>query len=254
MAIGVYDSGVGGLTVYKTLASALVDQDLIYLGDVARVPYGNRSPQTIVKYSEECGSFLKKNFDISALIVACNTVSSYALPELEKQLQIPVLGVIKPGAQNAVAVTENKKIIVLGTRATVNSRAYIKEIHACDSAVAVFQQPCPLFVPLVEEGLVEGEIAETVVRETLAEIKKTEADTVILGCTHYPVLKEQIQKQMPTAKIVDSCRYIIDDVKRLALPSGSGDRKILVTDNPPSFHLLKNLLVGDIAVQTVALS
>ena len=212
MAIGIYDSGIGGLTVYKAVAAHFDQCHLIYFGDVARVPYGNRSPETVIKYSLECGRFLKDRYRISALIVACNTISSYALPSLEDDLQIPVLGVIKPGAQNAVALTKNKKIGVLGTHGTVNSKSYIAAVKAIDPTVSVYQQACPLFVPLVEEAMLTGPVPETVVRETVKDIVQTGIDTLILGCTHYPVLKPLIAANMPRVNIVDSTEYIIKDI------------------------------------------
>lgn len=251
MAIGVYDSGIGGLTVYKAVASHFNNHDLIYLGDVARVPYGNRSPETIIKYSLECGLFLKNKYNISALIVACNTISSHALPILEKELNIPVLGVIKPGAKNAADITKNNKIGVLGTHATVNSKSYINEIKSIKNNVDIYQQACPLFVPLVEEAMIDGVVAETVVRETLKDIAKTGIDTVILGCTHYPVLKPLIEKFLPDVTVVDSTNYIIHDIENLKLKEEQGLREIIVTDDTPAFLLLKNLLVGNVPVQVV---
>lgn len=183
MAIGVYDSGIGGLTVYKAVAANFKKQDLIYLGDVARVPYGNRSKETIIRYSVECASFLKEKYNISALIVACNTISSHALPFLAENLNIPILGVIKPGAKYAVDLTKNKKIGVLGTHATVNSKSYTHAIKEILTDAQIYQQACPLFVPLVEEAMISGKVAETVVEETLKNIAETGIDTVILGCT-----------------------------------------------------------------------
>ncbi len=253
MAIGIYDSGIGGLTVYKAVAAHFDQCHLIYFGDVARVPYGNRSPETVIKYSLECGRFLKDRYRISALIVACNTISSYALPSLEDDLQIPVLGVIKPGAQNAVALTKNKKIGVLGTHGTVNSKSYIAAVKAIDPTVSVYQQACPLFVPLVEEAMLTGPVPETVVRETVKDIVQTGIDTLILGCTHYPVLKPLIAANMPGVNIVDSTEYIINDIEKLQLPPERGLREILITDDTSSFLLLKNLLVGEIPVEVVTL-
>ena len=228
MAIGVYDSGIGGLTVYKAVAAYFKKQDLIYLGDVARVPYGNRSRET------ECGSFLKEKYNISALIVACNTISSHALPFLAESLNIPILGVIKPGAKYAVDLTKNKKIGVLGTHATVNSKSYIHAIKEMLPDAQVYQQACPLFVPLVEEAMISGKVAETVVEET------------------YPVLKDLIAKYLPNVSIVDSTHYIIEDIKKLNLPdTEKGLREVLVTDDTPAFLSLKNMLVGNVPVQVV---
>lgn len=252
MAIGVYDSGIGGLTVYKAAAAYFKNQDLIYLGDVARVPYGNRSRETIIRYSIECGTFLKEKYNISALIVACNTISSHALPALSDALNIPILGVIKPGARYAVDLTKNKKIGVLGTHATVNSKAYIYAIKEMLPDAQVYQQACPLFVPLVEEEILSGKVAETVVEETLKNIAQTGIDTVILGCTHYPVLKDLIAKYLPNVSIVDSTHYIIEDIKKLHLAENEkGLRELLVTDDTPAFLSLKNMLVGNVPVQVV---
>lgn len=251
MSIGVYDSGIGGLTVYKELSSHFKDKDLIYLGDVARVPYGNKSPETIVKYSLECGSFLKEKFNIEALIVACNTISSHAIPELESALNIPVLGVIVPGSKHAIDISRNKKIGILGTHATINSKSYLKTIKDMDPDIQVYQQACPLFVPLVEEALMEGHVTDTIVEYTLKDIKNTGIDTVILGCTHYPLLKNAIQTFLPNVNIVDSTKYIIDDVINLNLKKEQGLREILVTDDTPAFLLLKNMLVGNVSVQLV---
>lgn len=252
MAIGVYDSGIGGLTVYKAAAAYFKNQDLIYLGDVARVPYGNRSRETIIRYSIECGTFLKEKYNISALIVACNTISSHALPALSDALHIPILGVIKPGARYAVDLTKNKKIGVLGTHATVNSKAYIYAIKELLPDAQVYQQACPLFVPLVEEEILSGKVAETVVEETLKNIAQTGIDNVILGCTHYPVLKDLIAKYLPNVSIVDSTHYIIEDIKKLHLAENEkGLRELLVTDDTPAFLSLKSMLVGNVPVQVV---
>lgn len=252
MAIGVYDSGIGGLTVYKVVAANFKNQNLIYFGDVARVPYGNRSRETIIRYSIECGSFLKEKYNISALIVACNTISSHALPFLAESLNIPILGVIKPGAKYAVDLTKNKKIGVLGTHATVNSKSYIHAIKEILPDAQVYQQACPLFVPLVEESMVSGKVAETVVEETLKNITETGIDTVILGCTHYPVLKDLIAKYLPNISIADSTHYIIEDIKKLNLSdTEKGLREVLVTDDTSAFLSLKNILVGNVPVQVV---
>lgn len=254
MPIGVYDSGIGGLTVYKALAAKFPQLDMIYLGDSARVPYGNKSPEAIVKYSLECSEYLASKYNLSALVVACNTVSSHAIAPLHKALNIPVLGVIKPGAGNAVDVTKNNKIGVLGTHATVNSGSYIKEIKklAGSKSIEVFQQACPLFVPLVEEALVDGDMVETVVRESLKDISKKGVDTVILGCTHYPVLSPVIRKVFGDVKIVDSTEYIINDIKELGIElEENGLKKIYITDESHAFHSLKNMLVGHVEVEVV---
>ncbi len=252
MPIGIYDSGIGGLTVYKAIASKFKNLDMIYLGDSARVPYGNKSPETIIKYSLECSKYLAKRYNISALIVACNTISSHALEILHNELNIPVLGVILPGAKNAVNITKNNKIGVLATHATVNSKSYINAIKLINPNSQVYQQACPLFVPLVEEAFVDGEMVETVVKESLKDISKTDIDTLILGCTHYPVLKPVIEKIMPNVKVIDSTEYIINDINSLGIKlDENGFRHILITDQSHAFHSLKNLLVGNISVELV---
>ncbi len=216
------------------------------------MPYGNRSKETIIRYSVECASFLKEKYNISALIAACNTISSHAIPDLDNSLNIPVLGVIKPGAKYAVDLTKNKKIGVLGTHATVNSKSYIHAIKEILPDAQVYQQACPLFVPLVEEAVISGKMAETVVEETLKNIAETGIDTVILGCTHYPVLKDLIAKYLPNVSIVDSTHYIIEDIKKLNLSdTEKGLREVLVTDDTPAFLSLKNILVGNVPVQVV---
>lgn len=166
-----------------------------------------------------------------------------------------MLGVIKPGAKYATDVTKNGKIGVLGTHATINSRSYITAIKEYLSNAQIYQQACPLFVPLVEEAIISGKIAETVVEETLSDIAKTGIDTVILGCTHYPVLKDLIKKYLPHVSVVDSTHYIIEDIAKLNLKQdGKGLREVLVTDDTPAFISLKNLLVGNIPVQVVELA
>lgn len=254
MSIGVYDSGIGGLTVYKSISAKFKNLDMVYLGDSARVPYGNKSPETIVKYSIECSRYLTSLYNISALIVACNTISSYALKELHKALGIPVLGVINPGAAHAVDITKNGKIGVLATHATVKSQSYIKAIKNINSELEVYQQACPLFVPLVEEAFVDGNMVETVVKESLKDILKTNIDTLILGCTHYPVLKPVIQKIMPHVNIVDSTEYIIRDIKNLGIElEENGLRQIFITDESHAFHSLKNILVGTVPAELVSI-
>lgn len=254
MPIGVYDTGVGGLTVYKALSASFPGLDMIYLGDCARVPYGNKSPKTIVKYSIECAGYLASKYCLSAFVVACNTVSSHALPALRKSLGIPVLGVIKPGAAHAADITKNKKIAVLGTHATVNSHAYVTEIKSLPKGkdAEIFQQACPLFVPLAEEAIISGEMAQTVVRETLKDISRKGADTVILGCTHYPILKPLISEVFPEAAIVDSTEYIVKDIKNLGINlTEKGRRQIYVTDESHALGAIRKALAGDANVEVI---
>src|SRR4030042_3951049 len=187
--IGVFDSGIGGLTVLKEIVKEMPSEDTIYLGDTARVPYGIRSPEIVTRYSLENTKFLFSK-DIEILVVACNTASSISLDAIKNSVSIPVIGVIEPGAKAAVRATSNKKIGVIGTEATVKSNSYTKAIKGIDRSIEVFSCSCPLFVPLVEEGWTEGEIASLTAKRYLDGLKGKGIDTLVLGCTHYPLLKK----------------------------------------------------------------
>src|SRR5678815_4979061 len=183
--IGVFDSGIGGLTVVSALRKVLPNETIYYLGDTARVPYGGKSAATVERYSLEIGEILLEE-DCKAIVVACNTASALALPRLEEMSPVPVIGVIGPGAEAAVAATRNGHIGVIGTRATIKSGAYERAIQSLDEAVQVTARACPLFVPLIEEGWLEGEITDRIVRQYLAPLLDEGVDAVVLGCTHYP--------------------------------------------------------------------
>ncbi len=191
--IGVIDSGVGGLTVAHEMMRQLPNETLIYLGDTLRCPYGSRSEQEIIQFTNEMVDFfIKKN--IKMLVIACNTATAYTLENLRKTLPIPVLGVIKPGARAAIKMTVSNSIGVIGTEATIKSNAYEKALKNIKPEIEVQSLPCPLFVPMVESGILSGRKAEEIVRESLAPfIKQKNMDTLVLGCTHYPLLKETIQ-------------------------------------------------------------
>ncbi len=252
MSIGIFDSGIGGLTVFKEISKEFPKADIYYLGDTARVPYGNKSKETVIRYSVEAGNYLK-SFGIDALIVACNTASSFALDTLKNILDIPVIGVIEPGVEMAIRFTRNKKIGVIGTSATIKSGSYKNLLEK--NNVQIYQKPCPLFVPLVEEGIIEGQIAELVVREYLDDLVAEGIDTLILGCTHYPLLKKTIKKIYPHLKIVDSSQAIAEFLHRENLRfNGSGLRKIFITDESESFERFKRVLIGDIPLEKIDLS
>ena len=255
MAIGIFDSGVGGLTVFKEIEKEFPNTDIYYLGDTARVPYGNKSKETIIRYSLECGEYLK-NFNIDVLVIACNTASSYALPILKKYLEIPVIGVILPGVKTALKTTKNKKIGVIGTLATIRSNSYKNTLLNEDKELEIYQKPCPLFVPLVEEGMLDNHIAKMVIREYLDELIDKGIDTLILGCTHYPLLKNTIQSIYPSINIVDSSKATAKFLKKLYKPEiEKGIKKIFITDENPNFLRLKNLVVGkDIEVEKLELT
>ena len=211
--IGVFDSGIGGLTVARQIIKNLPNEKIIYLGDTARVPYGMKSSDTVIKFAKQCSDFLK-GFNLKALVIACNTVSSYALSFIKSD--VPVIGVIEPGVKKALEYTKNKRIGVIGTRATVNSLAYKNKILQVDSSVKVFQQSCPLFVSLAEEGWIEDKITYDVAFRYLEPFKKQSIDTLILGCTHYPILKKVIAEVMPKEVVlVDSAESVAEILKNL---------------------------------------
>ena len=191
--IGVFDSGVGGLTVFRELINELPRERLIYFGDTARVPYGSKSKETVTKYSEQIVRFLMEQ-NVKAIVVACNTASAMALDTIEKEIDIPIIGVVKPGAHTAIEVTGVKRIGVIGTEATISSEMYSEYIRSIDSSIEVIGKSCPLFCPLVEEGLWEDPVTEEITRRYLIELVDTGIDTLILGCTHYPLIKRTIQR------------------------------------------------------------
>lgn len=190
-AIGVFDSGVGGLTVVKEIISQLPNEDIVYFGDTARVPYGTKSPDIVTKYSVQNIRFLLTK-NVKAIVVACNTASALALNTVKNQFDIPIIGVVEPGAETAVANTKSKRIGVIGTPATISSKAYGNVIRSLDKEAITFEVACPLFVPLVEEGWLDNEITYKIIEEYLKTFKDKSIDALILGCTHYPLLIKTI--------------------------------------------------------------
>src|SRR5216117_3024982 len=193
--IGVFDSGIGGLTVVKALRDLLPNENIVYLGDTARVPYGAKSPETVQRYALELAQILMKK-NSKALVVACNTVSSVALPLLTKKFSVPVIGVIEPGARAALQATRNRHIGVIGTRATIRSGAYEKTLRAAASNVRVSSRACPLLVPLIEEGLLEDDVTDQLILRYLQPLVADGIDTLVLGCTHYPLLAHAIARSV----------------------------------------------------------
>ena len=193
--IGVFDSGLGGLTVVREMENILPEENVIYFGDTARVPYGSKSKSTIIEFSHQIMRFLLGH-EIKAVIIACGTASSNALEELKEAYDLPIIGVVEPGAHLAVRTTKNGRIGVLGTAATIRSGAFERVIHKADPQLDVVSQPCPLFVPLAEEGWFSDEITRQIIRRYIAPVKEAGVDTVILGCTHYPLLRDLIQEEM----------------------------------------------------------
>lgn len=245
--IGIFDSGVGGLTVYKTIRAHFPEEDLIYFGDTARVPYGPKSPNTIIEYSLQNARFLLQN-QIKILIVACNTSSSVALPALRKITNIPIIDVIDPGSEQAVLQTITGKIGVIGTEGTVRSQAYTKAILNLKPDSFVVSKACPLFVPLAEEGMHDNQIAYDVVSEYLSELKDRNIDTLVLGCTHYPLLKDVIQRVMGAGvSLVDSAEAIAAYLERMLPPEQDGTAgkdEFYVSDNEQKFSLIASRILG----------
>ncbi len=190
-AIGVFDSGVGGLTVHREIMRQLPNENVVYFGDTARVPYGSKSKNNIIRFSRQIIRFLKTK-NVKAIVIACNTASALALETVKEEFDIPIIGVIVPGARAAVRETKNGQIGVLGTEATIKSETYTKEIRKLMPEAEVIGKPCPLFVPLVEEGFAKHKITEEVIDIYLSDMRKSEIDTLILGCTHYPLLRSRI--------------------------------------------------------------
>lgn len=193
--IGVFDSGIGGLTVMKEIMHQIPDEKIIYFGDTARVPYGSKSRETVTKFSRQIVHFLESQH-VKAIVVACNTASAYALDELEKETEVPIIGVVKPGAKVASEVTKNGKIGVIATAATISSAIYSSYIKKKNPDAEVIERACPLFVPLVEEGLWRDPVTDEIARRYLAELIDIDIDTLVLGCTHYPLIRETIGKIM----------------------------------------------------------
>lgn len=252
--IGVFDSGIGGLTVVKALRDLLPEEQIIYLGDTARVPYGSRSAITVERYSLEIANMLMER-NAKLVVVACNTVSSIALEPLEQNLPVKVVGVIQPGAQAAIQTTRNNHVGVIGTRATIRSGAYEKALKALEVNVRVTSRACPLLVPLIEEGLLDDELTDQMIARYLAPMLTEGIDTLVLGCTHYPLLAPAIRRQLSqTVNLVDSahnCAVAVREVlerEALQAPAGSsGGLEVALTDAPDHFlRVAKEALALDI--------
>jgi len=250
-AIGVFDSGVGGLTVFKALAERLPHERMVYLGDTARVPYGTKSPEVVTRYSLGCARELLQH-ELKALVVACNTASALALDALEAQLPVPVVGVIAPGAAAAAAATKSRRVAVIATPATIASGAYQRALHEARADLEVRAKACPLFVPLAEEGWTQGDVPRLVAREYLGQGFVDGADTLVLGCTHYPLLRDIIAEAVgPKVTLVDSAHATAEHVagllekRGLLAPVGNApERHFLVTDTPARFVEIAGRFLG----------
>jgi len=253
LPIGVFDSGLGGLTVVRAIEARLPRERIVYLGDSARVPYGTRSPATIERYAWNCSSLLVAR-GLKMLVVACNTASAIALPSLRQRIDMPVLGVIKAGARAAASATRNRRVGVIGTMGTVGSGAYPKEIDSRAPGCLVFQNAAPLLVPLAEEGWLEGEVPRLAVRRYVAPLAAEGIDVLLLGCTHYPLLAGTIRQELDalgsTAAIVDSASAMASDVvielarRGVERREGEGSLECLVTDLPQSFAEVAGRFLG----------
>jgi len=249
--IGVFDSGLGGLTAVKELMRQLPHEDIVYFGDTARVPYGTKSQEAIIRFSHENAQFLLKH-KVKMIVVACNSSSSFALESLRKTYPLPVVGVIVPGACKAVQMTTTQTVGVIATSATINSGEYERTIKGIDKNIRVINQACPLFVPLVEEGWFDNRVAQEAAKMYLKPLTRSQVDVLILGCTHYPLLKPAIQKIMgPKVYLVDSAREAANNVKELLDNIGIANVKnrraqyqFFVSDKPQHFKKLAKRFLG----------
>jgi glutamate racemase len=249
--LGVFDSGIGGLTVVKRIISILPLENIVYFGDTARVPYGSKSNSTVIEYSIQDTKFLLSK-NVKLIVVACNTASSVALKELRSRFDIPVIGMIEPGALMAVKNTKIGKIGVIGTSATINNKAYSDAISKLDPKIQVCEKACPLFVPLAEEGWVDHKATYLIAQEYLKELKEQKADTVVLGCTHYPILAKIIQEVLgDNVTLIDSgiaaAKVVGEELDRMNLHSNSnspGTQDYYVSDIPQKFKEISQIFMG----------
>jgi len=249
--IGVFDSGIGGMTVVRALMERLPLENIIYFGDTARVPYGIKSVETINQYAAQITSFLVKR-NVKLLIVACNTMAAVALPTIKKLSKVPVLEVIEASARQAVAESRSKAIGVIGTPATINSNAYARAIHLLEKEATIYSQACPLFVPVVEEGWFDHEATRLIAREYLKTVIAEKVDTLVLGCTHYPLLKPLLQEIMgPQIRLIDSAEAMAGIAAALLKKEGLGntsrqkpDYLFCVTDVPHRFQMIGERFLG----------
>lgn len=248
--IGIFDSGLGGLTIFKTIRKTLPCESLIYFGDTMNVPYGSKSKQAVTRFSLAIARFLEQQH-VKLIVVACNTASALALPQLQKQISVPVIGVIEPGARQAFLHTHNGKVAVLATAATVRSCSYAKALKRLNAKLQITQQACPVFVPLIEEGWIHPQAGEQIIADYLRPVIKSGADTVILGCTHYPVIKRRLAKQLgKNVCLVDSAEAVAAQVKnyltekQLLSRPGRGKLTLYASDDTVRFKQSAKHILG----------
>ncbi|MEG1846947.1 MAG: glutamate racemase [Lachnospiraceae bacterium] len=261
--IGVFDSGVGGLTVVREIMRQIPNERIIYFGDTARLPYGSKSKETITRYARQIIRFLQTK-QVKAIVVACNTASAYALDEIEKDIDIPMLGVVKPGARAASKATKNGKIGVIGTEGTIGSHIYSHYIHETSPHTTVLGKACPLFVPLVEEGLLQDSVTDEIAMRYLTALIHSDVDTLILGCTHYPLIRETIAKIMgekvtlvnPAYETARELKELLQQEKLLHNGLKKQDKdpyQFYVSDAADKFQIFANSILehGGLSAQTI---
>lgn len=261
--IGVFDSGVGGLTVAREIMRQIPNERIIYFGDTARVPYGSKSKETVTRFSEQIVRFLN-TFHVKTIVVACNTASAYALEELEKESDIPVIGVVKPGAKSASEVTRNGKVGVIATEATIGSHIYSEYIKNLNPSVTIYEKACPLFVPLVEEGLLEDPVTDEIARRYLSELIDIDIDTLILGCTHYPLIRSTVGRIVgegvtlvnPAYETARELKQMLEENNLLndeAPCLGSNQYQFFVSDKADKFVRFANSIIkyGILSAKTI---
>lgn len=263
LPIGVFDSGVGGLTVVREIMRQIPKERIVYFGDTARVPYGSKSKETVTKYSRQILRFLKTQ-NVKAIVIACNTASAYALETLEKEIDIPIIGVVKPGAKTAAEATRNGKIGVIATEGTIQSEIYTQYIKELKSNVEVKGKACPLFVPLVEEGLLEDPVTEEIAQRYLSVLINSGIDTLILGCTHYPLIRSTVKKVMgeevvlvnPAYETAIELKTLLEKNHMLQEekpPLGTNQYQFFVSDGAEKFQYFANTIFkyGVLAVKQI---
>lgn len=255
--IGIFDSGIGGLTVVHEIMRQLPNEGVLYFGDTARVPYGPKSPDTVCRYSREIGGFLRDE-GVKAIVIACNTATAHALATLQSELPVPVVGVVEPGARAAVHASRGKHIGVIGTTGTIRSGAYERAILALDPDARVTARACPLLVPLVEEGWLDHPVTERVAREYITPLIEDDVDALVLGCTHYPLLKPLLCRELGGAvTLIDSAAETAAEIGRvlrdrnLTAPANATPmRRFIASDDPLQFLQLGQRFLGD-AIESV---
>lgn len=261
--IGVFDSGVGGLTVAREIMRQIPNERIVYFGDTARVPYGSKSKETVTRFSEQIVRFLR-TFQVKTIVVACNTASAYALDALEKDIDIPIIGVVKPGAKVAMEATKNGRIGVIATEATIGSQIYNQYIQESNKAVTIYGKACPLFVPLIEEGLWEDPVTDEIARRYLAELIDIDIDTLILGCTHYPLIRSTLGRIVgnqvtlvnpayETARELKEMLEAMDMLNDEAPRLGSNRYQFYVSDKAEKFVRFANSIIkyGILSAKTI---